>query len=269
MLEFQWMNPRLEGEGDIGAASSAPEVPVTPSVEAGAGAPAEGIAPAAAPAEPAAPDVTQQESFAARLKEERQKLEADYTPHKTRSTEIERIAKQAGFSNAEEYIQALDADVRQRAAADAAQRLGVDEETYQTHFQPVHEELQTTKDRLQQLEQADLQRKVLADYERLKGNPDQYPDFVTLQDQVFDLAEKRLMPLEDAYKLVSFDSRVAKAKADGQAAAVKAIQDNANSSTGAVGGDAPSQVFDFTKLSREEREVYYEKAKRGELKSLH
>jgi len=267
MLKWTWMQPRCEADGDMGAGSAAPDVPVTPSVEAGAEAPAEGIAPAAAPeGAPAAPDVTQQESFATRLKEERSKIEADYTPHKTRSTQIEQIAKAAGFQDAETYLAALDAHVQRQAAADAAQRLGVDEETYNQFFKPVHEELNTTKQELQQLRQADLNRQVKADYDRLSS---QYPDFVGLQDQVFDLAEKRRMPLEDAYKLVAFDSRIEAAKTEGQAAAVQAIKANAGAATGPVGGDAPNQTFDFTKLTREQRSQYYEKAKRGELKSLH
>lgn len=277
MRKFRWMMPRLEQEGAVGA-SSAPDVSAAPSVAAGGQSepPGTGNAPAPAPTAGApagssapgtgAPDVSQQESFAARLKEERSKIEADYTPYKTTASQLERIAKDAGFKDTAEYLTALDNHVREQVAAEEAKRLGVDQETYNQFFAPVHSELQQTKTQLQQLQQADIRRQIQADYESLKKEYGQ--EFESVQEKVFDLAEQRRLPLADAFKLVSFDSKVAAAKLEGQAAAVAAIRQNAESSTGSVGGDAPNQTFDFTKLSPAEREKYYEKAKRGELKSL-
>ncbi|WP_127580178.1 hypothetical protein [Paenibacillus koleovorans] len=269
---FTWMLPLFDQEGVIGAASGAAESSAPPSVAAGAETPGAGTAPAPAPtsgttpAPAASPDVTQQESFAARLKEERTKLEADYAPHKATATRLEKIAKNAGFKNTTEYLAALDSHVTATLAEAEAERLGVDQETYNKFFAPVHSELESTKSQLQKLQQAEIHRQIKADYEGLKQ---QYgADFESIQDKVFDLAEQRGLPLVDAFKLLSFDTRVSSAKLEGQAAAVAAIKQNAQSSTGAAGGDAPDQRFDFTKLTPDQRQAYYEKAKRGELKSL-
>lgn len=288
MFEFAWMMPLYNADGAIGGAPVAPAAAepapapasatpapastpaVPPSVAAGGNEPpASGNAPAAgtAPAgEPAQPDVAQQASFASRLKEERGKIETEFQPYRERATQIESIAKAAGFPTAEAYLQALDKSVRDQRAAEEAKRLGVDPETYKQFFAPVHEQLTQTQTELQTLRQAEVVRQVQADDQRLNST---YPDYNELRDQVFQVAEQRVLPLEDAYKLVSWEARQEKARLEGQNAAVAAMSANAATSTGPVGGDAPSQAFDFTKLSPEQRQQYYEKAKRGELKSLH
>lgn len=251
---------------------ASPEVSdVSPSVDAGAveTAPVEGSAPSAdtveTPATPTIDDkVMQQKSFAARLSQEKAKLEEAYKPHQQLSSQLEGIARRAGFSSAAEYTAALEESIRAHEAEQEAAKLGVDQETYQQHFQPTKEKLSAAEQRIAQLEQADLQRAVKAEYEGLLTT---YPDFKALEQQIFDLVAVRPIKLEEAYKLVSFDNKIAQAKAEGEAAAVRALQSNADSSTGPVGGDAPSQTFDFTKLSPTERESYYRKALNGELKN--
>ncbi|MFX3633725.1 MAG: hypothetical protein ACE3L7_25570 [Candidatus Pristimantibacillus sp.] len=274
MFEFEWMNPLLNADGDIGAASTSSEsaaiVSESPSVAAGAEASATGNAPAVDTTQgnetvTATPDVSQQESFASRLKEERSKIEGQYKPIQTAYTQLEQVARIAGFNDVGQYLNALDQHAKEQHAAAEANRLGVDEETYKQFFAPVHDELSQTKQELQRLQQSDLERQVRADYDRLKS---QYSDFESVQDKVFAIAEQRVLPLEDAYKLAVFEERVTAAKQEGQAAAIQAMKANANSATGSVGGDAPNQDFDFTKLSPDERAKYYERAKRGELKSL-
>lgn len=262
MPRFRLLMPMYNLEGDIGGAQSQPEetpqAQESPSVAADQGT---GTAPAPA----AEPDVSQQESFARRLKEERSKLEQDYQPYKQHSTELERIAKQAGFGSTDEYLSALSAHVKEQAAAQEAQRMGIDPDTYREFFEPVHSQLNQYQSELNTLRQSEAERRVMADLERLRTT---HADFTSVQDQVLDVAAQRNLPLEDAYKLVVFDNRIAAAKQEGQIAALAAIKANGQSSPGAAGGDAPDQAFDFTKLSPEQRQQYYQKAKRGELKSL-
>jgi hypothetical protein len=213
--------------------------------------------------------IQNEKDFAAALRaRERQlqeKYEREYTPYRETASKFEQIAKALGYDSGESYLQALESHAREQEALRQAEQLGLDLETYQQFFAPVHEELNRTKQELQQLRQAEIERQIRADYERLKST---YDDFEKVQDRVFEIAATRNLPLEDAYKLATFDEKIQAAKLAGQAEAVEAIRANAQSSPGPAGGDAPENRFDFTKLSREERQKLYERAKRGELRSL-
>jgi|GEM_PF-5426871 len=213
MFEFNW-SPLLNADGDIGAASGSEGAAGSEqsSVVTGEGSPADGNASAAASSTETA-DVTQQASFAARLKEEREKLEQQYQPHIKHATEVERIAKAAGFASVDDYFAAVDAQLRERQAAEAAQRMQIDPETYKQFFDPVNTELAQTKQELARLQQADLERQIKADYDRLQTT---YPDFKEHEDAVWKLATDRRLPLEDAYKLVSYDARIAAAKQEAE-----------------------------------------------------
>lgn len=265
-MKWNWLIPLLNVDGDIGAASIDATSAEPPSVVVGADAPADGIAPAAASHEEGSlvPDVSQQESFATRLREEKSRIEEQYKPITTHYSQLEQVAKIAGFNDVGEYLTALDEHARQQHAAAEAQRLNVDEETYRQYFAPLNDDLNRTKQELQRLQQSEIERNVRSDYERLKAA---HPDFESVRDKVFEIAQQRVLPLEDAYKLVVFDDRVNAAKLAGQQEAISKLSANAQSSPGSLGGDAPNQQFDFTKLSAEDREKYYERAKRGEFRN--
>ncbi|MEF2243973.1 hypothetical protein [Paenibacillus sp. IITD108] len=212
-MRWNWMTPLFNADGDIGAASEGADIVTEQSsVETGAESPADGSAPAAA-SSGSSVDVTQQESFATRLKQEREKLEQQYQPAKQHASRVEQIAKAAGFPSVEEYLDAVDAQLKEREAAEAAERMQVDQETYNKFFAPVHEKLTNAEKELQRLQQADLERQIRADYERLST---QYPDFKDHEDTIWALATERRLPLEDAYKLVSYDSRIAAAKQEAE-----------------------------------------------------
>ncbi|MDQ6418678.1 hypothetical protein RB620_04425 [Paenibacillus sp. LHD-117] len=269
-MKWEWLNPLHNADGDIGAASGDGAASAEPPSVAAGTEPATGGAPAAAPqttgGEPTSAGVTQQESFATRLREQTSKIEERYKPYETRNTRLEAVAKTAGFEDVDSYLEALDQHAQQQHAANEARRLNVDEETYQKYFAPVKQELNRTQQELQTLRNAESERAVRSEYDRLMSDN---PDFVNIQDKVFDLVMERPgLTLTDAYKLVSYDEKVNAAKLAGQQEALQKLQANAAASPGAVGGDAPNQSFDITKLPKEEREKLYERAKRGELKSL-
>lgn len=211
MFTFKWLSPLLNADGDIGAASEQgvantepPSVVVDTEVSVDGNASS-----TASKGGTATPDVTQQESFATRLKAEREKIEQEHQPYKKQATRAEQIAKAAGFANVDDYFEAVDAQLQERQTAEAAARMQVDPETYKQFFAPVHTELSQTKQELARLQQSDLERQIKADYDRLST---QYPDFKEHEDKVWVLATERRLPLEDAYKLVSFDSRIAATK---------------------------------------------------------
>lgn len=203
MRMFRWMSPLLEAEGDIGAASAADSE--TPSVEAGVETPADGSAPAASSEGEGTqqPDVTQQKSFADRLKESTSKIEEQYKPFKQHSEQLQGIASSLGFQSVDDYLAAVNAQLKERQAAEEAQRLGVTPETYNQFFAPVKDDLSATKQELQQLRQAEFERKVQAERDSLAA---QYSDFVGIEDQVWQLATEKRYTLTDAYKLLTYDS---------------------------------------------------------------
>lgn len=207
MNRFRWLSPLLDAEGDIGAASGAPDVE-TPSVEAGTD-PAPGIAPEASPTPDEGaptPDITKQKSFAERLKEERLKIEDEYKPHKQHSEQLQNIASSLGFKSVDDYLAAVNVQLKERLAAEEAQRLGVSPETYNQFFAPVKDDLTATKQELQQLRQAEFQRQVQAERDGLAA---QHPDFAQVEEQVWQVATDRRLSLTDAYKLVTYDTRIA------------------------------------------------------------
>ncbi|GKU76848.1 hypothetical protein [Paenibacillus sp. L3-i20] len=206
-MSFKWLSPLLNADGDIGASSDLGDSE-TSSVETDVETSDTGIDPESV-TEENTPDVSQQASFASRLKQESEKIEQQYQPHKQRSERFEQLAKAEGFSNVDDYFDDLDRQAKERKAEEEAYRLGLDPETYNQHFAPVKNELSQTKQELARLQQSDIERQIKADYERLSA---QYPDFKDHEDAVWAMATERRLPLEDAYKLVSYDSRIAAAR---------------------------------------------------------
>lgn len=154
-------------------------------------------------------DVTQLPSFATRLREKTSEFEEKHKPQLQAYSQLEGISKTLGFASVDDYLAAVNDQARQRQAEQEAERLGVDPETYNQFFAPVHQDLQNTKQELQRLRQADLERQIRSDYDRLSA---QYPDFKEHEQAIWQLATERRLPLEDAYKLVSYDSRIAAAR---------------------------------------------------------
>ncbi len=209
MRIFKWLNPLLNAEGDIGAASIT-DTPEPSSVETG-NEPDLGTAPE--PATESTPDVTQQKAFAERLKEQTSKLEEKYKPFQQHFDQLQGIASALGFKSADEYLAAVNAQLKEKQAADEAQRLGVSPETYNQFFAPVKDDLSATKQELKQLRQAEFERKVQAERDTLAA---QHPDFVDVEEQVWQIATDRRIPLADAYKLATYDSRIAAVRTEAE-----------------------------------------------------
>jgi hypothetical protein len=253
------LNPLLDADGDIGAASGSDTGVDTASA---AGEQSQGEQQTG---EQQQHEIKDEKDFASALKarEEqiRAKLEQEYTPYKAHASSVERIAKEAGFATVDDYLKAVDDQLRARKAEEEAKRMQVDPETYNQFFAPVHSELQQTKQQLQQLQQAALERQIRAEYDRLKG---QYPDFESVQDAVFDLAGKRNLPLEDAYKLVSYDSRIAAAKQEAEQQVLANVTGR-DAKQVLPGSDKGSGVtFDPANMSLKDIEEISRRVQRGE-----
>lgn len=204
MNMFRWLSPLLDADGDIGAGSgSEVGTPDVSSVVTG-DEPGAGIAPDPTP--DVTTDVTQQKSFADRLREERTKIEDEYKPHKQHSDQLQGIASSLGFNSVDEYLAAVNVQLKEQKAAEEAKKLGVTPETYNQFFAPVKDDLTATKQELEQLKMADFQRQVQAERDGLAA---QHADFAGIEDQVWQVATDRRLTLTDAYKLVTYDTRIA------------------------------------------------------------
>lgn len=202
----RWLSPLLDADGDIGAASGDQS----------------GVEEASVAGEQAAEqehggeqqhEIRDEKDFASAFRQREEKLqskyEQEYAPYKQHSSKLDTLAKQLGFSSADEYLQAAEEQARERQAAEEAQRLGMDMSAYNEHLAPLKDRLSKYEQELQQLRQSDIERQVRADYDRLRAT---HPDFEAVAPDVFKLASERGYSLDDAYKLVTYDSRLAATK---------------------------------------------------------
>lgn len=209
-------------------------------------------------------DVTKQQSFAARLSEERLKIEEQYAPHKQVYTQAEQIAKAAGFDSVDAYFAAVQEQLRQQQAEQEAEKLGVDPETYNQFFAPVHSELQQTKQELQRLRDAEFQRNLQTEYNRLSS---QYPDFKEHEDKVFELAAELKLPperLEYAYKLATFDSRIAATALETEQKVLANVTGRDSKQVLSAGDKGQSTKLDPSTMSLAEIRAISERVQRGE-----
>jgi hypothetical protein len=118
---------------------------------------------------------------------------------------LDRLARLSGYQTTEEFLQAVEQAEQQRRIQEEAQRLGIDEEVYRQHFQPVNDELNQLRQELQSLKQQEMIRQIETEVNQLKQK---YDDFDKYSDQIFNLAAERGYSLEDAYKIVTYEDRI-------------------------------------------------------------
>lgn len=118
---------------------------------------------------------------------------------------LQKVAQITGYSNIEELIQAAQEAEEQQRIQQESQRLGVDEEAYRKHFEPVNSELQQLKTELQTLRERERIQQIDAEVNSLRSK---YDDFSKYEKQVFDTAIEKGYTLEDAYKLVTYEDRI-------------------------------------------------------------
>lgn len=89
-------------------------------------------------------------------------------------------------------------------------------------------------------------------------------DGKTITPEVWELREKTGLSILDAYMRVNYKNMIADAKLQAEQAAVKALQNNAQSSPGALGGEGAEQKTGYAALSKAERRALRDKVLRGE-----
>jgi hypothetical protein len=174
---------------------------------------------------------------------------------------LDRTAKFYGFDNHDEYMTALEQAEQDRLIQQEAERMGVPEEVIREHMQPMKQELSEYKQKLAAIEEQEQLRKIEAEIQSLSSR---YSDFDQYKQQIFDLAGTRGYSLEDAYKLTTYEDRVNSAASQARQETIRSIQQNAETSTGALGADAPEQAAGYTGMSAAERKAFRDRVKAGQ-----
>lgn len=179
----------------------------------------------------------------------------------TQAQMLDRVAKYYGYENNEEFQQAFGQAERDKQAREDAKRMGMDEELYRRYLQPVNEKLTSYEKKIQGFEQKETQRQIDSEVAQLKQQHGE--EYAKREKEVFDLAIERGYSLEDAYILLTHKDQVAAAKLQAEQEALKKLQENADTSPGALGG-AADEKFGYSNLTPAEKKAFRDKVLKGE-----
>lgn len=177
---------------------------------------------------------------------------------------LDRTAKFYGFDTHESYMDALEQAETERRITEEAERLGVSEDVIREYVQPLKSELDQLKQRDQQRAEQDALQKVESQISSMESDTANYPNFAQHKAEVINLAATQGLSLDYAYKILTYDTRVTSAQQQAQQEAIRRLQQNADSSTGALGADAPEQATGYMAMSPVERKAYRDRIKRGQ-----
>lgn len=178
--------------------------------------------------------------------------------------QLDRVAKFYGYENHEQYMTALEQAEIEKRIQEEADKLGVDEMVIREHLQPLNQKVSEYERQLRELKEADALRQVEAQIAAMEKDTTQYPDFAKYKNDVITLAATHGYPLDVAYKLHTYDERVNTARAEAEQAAIRKLQNNADSSTGPLGADSPEQVGGYAAMSPAERKAFRDRVKAGQ-----
>lgn len=203
----------------------------------------------------------------AREEQMRAKLEQEYGT-KAKDADryqqmLERTAKFYGFDSHETYMTALEQAETDRRIQEEADRLGVSEDVIREYVQPLKSELDQLKQRDQQRSEADLIQRVETQIASMESDVTNYPDFAQHKVEVINMAATKGYSLDDAYKILTYDTRITTAQQQAQQDVMRKIQLNADSSTGSLGADAPEQAGGYSSMSLAEKKAFRESVKSG------
>ncbi|PNQ82689.1 hypothetical protein [Paenibacillus sp. F4] len=178
---------------------------------------------------------------------------------------LERVAKLYGFQDVDQYMSALDQYEHEQEIAAEAQRLGVDEQVVLEHLAPLREKLTQYEQEMQSVRE---EKELLRVEREIADLTKQYPDFGQYQDKVIQKAIETGYRLEDAYKLVTFEDKLANISKQTEADTIRKLQENANSTPGALGAEGAEHKTGFASLSKEDQRKMIAEVKAGRRTSL-
>lgn len=130
------------------------------------------------------------------------KLQTQYQEAQKQAQYLERLATMQGFTNTDEFLQAIEQYEQEQRIQQEAQKLGVDDTVIRDHLYPLKNELEQIKRQNEELRQYEIRRQVEADIAQMR---EKYSDFGQYEDAIFDLASRGL-DLEQAYRLASYET---------------------------------------------------------------
>lgn len=178
---------------------------------------------------------------------------------------LDRVAKFYGYPDHDSYMAALEQAEMDKRIQEEAEKLNVDEEVIRNHLHPLKQQLTKYETELQTIREQEAIRKVESQISAMESDPARFPDFGKHKQAVIQYAAERGYPLEDAYKIVTYDSRVQAAALQAQQEAVRKLQQNADSSTGSLGADSPEHAAGYMTMSPAERKAFRDKVMSGQI----
>jgi hypothetical protein len=169
---------------------------------------------------------------------------------------LDRTAKYYGFNDSDSYIQALEQAEMEQRIQQEAEKLGVGEDVIRDHLQPLNQKVSEYEKQLNELREADLVRKVESQIQSMENDTANFPDFGKYKNDVINMAASNGYSLDVAYKIVTYDERVNTARAQAEQEAIRKLQQNADSSTGSLGADAPDPQGGYIGMTPAERKAF-------------
>jgi DNA repair ATPase RecN len=212
----------------------------------------------------------------------RKQYEEQYAPYQQHSDQLKRAARLNGWGDdVDGYIARLDEVERQEQYEREASRMGIDPDTYAQYFAPVNQELNQLRQEVQrfQSQQTEAQRmqetqkQWNALYEAFPQlaetsqafNDGKAPEWFTPQMQ--QLIGMGYQPVH-AYELAHKETIMSQFRKQTEANTIRGLQQNSESSPGALGQGDVAHETGFSGLSREQQRRMIDEVKRGERRSF-
>lgn len=121
---------------------------------------------------------------------------------------LEKRARQEGFDDVQSYLKAIDEFEQQQQIQAEASKYGVPEDFIRAELQPLKSELEQLRQEREKYQQNDVVRQIDSEIATLSQK---YDDFAGMKDEVMDFAIERGYKLEDAYRLMTYESKMEQA----------------------------------------------------------
>lgn len=193
------------------------------------------------------------------------KVQERATQLEQQAKNLDRVAKFYGYDSSEAYLQALDQAEQDRQVQEEADRLGVPEDFIRSELQPLKGELEQLRQEREQLQLKEQQIQIDAELKDLRSR---YNDFDSYNEQIFDLVTNKGYGLEHAYMVASYQDKLTNARKQAEAETIRNLQQNAETSTGALSQGDVDHKTGFANLSREEQRRMIAEVKQGTRKTL-
>ncbi|WP_028609226.1 hypothetical protein [Paenibacillus harenae] len=193
------------------------------------------------------------------------KVQERATQLEQQAKNLDRVAKFYGYDSSEAYLQALDQAEQDKRVQEEADLYGVPEDFIRSELQPLKGEIAQLRQEREQLQLKEQQIQIDAELKDLRSR---YNDFDSYNEQIFELVTKNGYGIEHAYMVASFQDKIANTRKQAEAETIRNLQQNAETSTGALSQGDVDHKTGFANLSREEQRRMIAEVKSGTRKTF-